>query len=383
MNRNASDRLSFWKEKLKPKKETVSDAVVRLIPISEIHTDKALFQNRATDFSAESQNRILKAVERGEFKWEVFDAVLLWENQDKLYVLSGHSRLAAFKELSKNGVKVDGKGFDKIPAKIITVSKDEAIEIARNSNTLATKETEIDRARYYRGLRLEKKLKLKEIEEKASENEGKNARRVINLSYLNPDGFLIDALRATNTSDDKTRTTLEVISDWVGEVKRRFPLLSDSHEKELADWLLNEAYGTKAGQYSAKGKFLERVGATVQKNTEFGVFQSDKPLNLRRAASKNPTELEYERELDELREGVKTAEKTLLDKTREFYGGAADNKITKEKAAELLKPYQIGYSNAQNKLKRFLESKDAVMQQGKRQNAFFGIKKKFKKKAKK
>ena len=125
-------------------------AAVNLVPLGKIQFARELFQNREEEYSEETVQRIIEAVQTGNFRFEVFDPVLLWRNpKGQLIVLSGHSRTEAFNRLSAMGMS----DFDRIPAKIIEVSKEEARRIALESNTLSTRETDAERAGYYRMLR--------------------------------------------------------------------------------------------------------------------------------------------------------------------------------------------------------------------------------------
>ena len=79
-------------------------AAVYLVDIKEIGFDRKLFQNREEEYSEESVQRIIQAVQEGAFKFEVFDPILLWKRPDgRLIVLSGHSRTEAFSRLAKMG----------------------------------------------------------------------------------------------------------------------------------------------------------------------------------------------------------------------------------------------------------------------------------------
>lgn len=105
---------------------------VILVPIFDLNFDTKNFQNRQDEFSETSVNRIVDAVDDGEFNWAVFDPITVWKNpQDgKLYVLSGHSRSEAFKRLAMAGKSAQGKKFDRIPAKVFEGSFEEANYLA-------------------------------------------------------------------------------------------------------------------------------------------------------------------------------------------------------------------------------------------------------------
>lgn len=359
-----------------PMQEFEGGEFVKWVPISLIKVDKKRFQNRESDFSSESANRIVNAVARNTFRWELLDPVQLWDDGKNIYMLSGHSRLAAFKMLSSQGAQADGRGFDRIPAKIFAnISEEEAISIAVNSNTLATKETDLERANYYRRLR-QSGAAQKAVQEEAQEREGKNWSRVYNLSFLSPKGYLYAAINALDGKEAKSSDNINTIADWVGEVRRRFPQLTDSHEDEIAKWLATGAYGNTAGKISNKKVLVERMAAAVLKNTDFGVFKSESPLNLNSSISKSPAEQEHEAIAAELRSAMEREQRLLQSKSSEFYKAANEGRISLEKADELVNPYQRTFAVAQKKLADHLLKKQDYIKQGRAQAALFGISKK-------
>lgn len=345
------------------------DAGVSLIPLDRIFTDKALFQNREADFSEESVGRIVQAVKNGSFRMEVFDPVLLWKKpaDGRLYVLSGHSRTEAFRRLAKTN-----PAFRSIPAKTISVAETEAKKIARESNTLSTKESDLERAAYYRNLRTDGTGE-KELTELARANEGRNAAYLINLSHLNPQGDLWGQMRALSEAGEGQRTNLTIIGDWTGSARKSFPQLTGSHENEVSRWLVTKGYGTKAGQFSSRQKFMERLAVSVQRNTAFGVFLSGKPLNIDSSITTGNREAEYQQQYSELLKAVAEAEKLLKEKTAHAYGEAAKKKVTQERADEVVKQYAMGYSAAKQKLNALVGSRDAFIQADRSQASLFGL----------
>jgi hypothetical protein len=360
-------------ESIQPKK---SDDI-ELIHLHDIHINKKLFQNRADDFSQESVNRIVKAVENKTFNWKMLDPILLWRNpKDKnLYVLSGHSRTEAFIRLAKKGVDYEGRDFTYIPAKIIQATQEEAVQIALNSNTLSTKETDLERANYYRNLRKNGKTK-KEILQLAQENEGKNAKKIFNLSFLNEKGEILTLLKNFSNSDTTNRATLEIVADWVGEAREKFPLLTNSHENELTKWLLETAYGTKTGQFTNKKAFFERLNVAIQKKTTFGVFEENTPLNMEKSVFKNSIEHEFDKETDELKKAVAEAEKELKKVSDNAYQLLKEGKTTQKRVNEVVAEKTKLFTVAKNKLQEHVLRKNDVLAQSKQQTSLFGVKSK-------
>jgi hypothetical protein len=347
-----------------------ADGSVVLVPVKDIKTDKKLFQNREADFSEESVQRILAAVAAGTFRWEVLDPVVLWRKPGTtdVYSLSGHSRKEAFRRLASQGARVDGRGFEAIPAQITECSQAEAVEIARNSNNLSTKETELERAAYYRGLRAEGKSK-KEIDAAAAGYEGKNKTFILNLSYLAPHGQTVQALASfADAADGSGKEVVRTLADWTGEARRRYPQLTDSHENETFGWL-RTAYGSKAGQLRNKQEFLQRLDTTIARATQFGQFTADEPLNLANRTGKSTVEQEYDERLATAQRTHKDAEKALADKRRELVARQA----TEKDLARILPTYEVAVTRALQELNKISAQRYEVKDAARNQASLFGV----------
>jgi|GEM_PF-2976913 len=313
------------------------------IPLHLINTAKDLFQNRKKDYSLRSVENIVNAVKNETFRWENFDPIILWEEPQtlKYYILSGHSRTEAFKRLAETGTVYGGKSFDYIPAKISRVTLEEAKEIARKSNTLSTKETDTERAAYYREKR-ESGIPEKELREEAKTTEGKDANKILALSYLNPAGRIIAALESTDEADTTTKNTIGTVAAWIGSVRRSYPQITDAHESELFEWLVyNGGYGTKSGQISNGDTFKDKVYTLIMRNTEFGEFNAEKPLNPKNLESKGPYELAYEEEMRAAEKALKEAVSIRDAKRREFVTRSkTDATVTQAIILKALEPYE-------------------------------------------
>ncbi len=337
-----------------------------LIPINEIFTDTQKFQQREKEFSPDSVNKIINAVQTGTFRWQVLDPVLLWQSPTgKLFVLSGHSRLETFHQLAQQGTIYDNRDFNRIPARIIDVPENEAIRIALMSNTLATPESPAERAVYYRSL-LKSGTPAKEVEELAKVYEAKNAGAVLAYAYLNPNGLFFDMLRRFQNSDATSRKQAENLAQFAGEARRRFPMLTNEHERELWEFM-----NSPEGQKAIKGKsdFLSAVSRAIDNNTEFGVFEQDKPLNILRRLYKQPAVQEYEKQLNELRRQI---ENKLKEREAEFNRYLKLGYNTTQ-----INPILINYDNQVAKLRReyaeMIKKRKTVESEGEKQTALFGI----------
>ncbi len=217
--------------------------MVQRIPLSLIRTDEKRFQNRENAYSRKSHDSIVEAVRSGQFQEVLFDPIVLWQTDaGAYYVLSGHSRLAAFRTLSQEG----RTRFQAIPAKVFRGSEAEAIDLALNSNTLSDSEQLWERANYYRQLRL-KGVTKGEIQRKAKKEQGRNAPTLIALSYLHPEGVVIEHLRRFQGMDESHEDYIKLlrIARWVGAALEMDTDLSAQHEAQLFQYLArHDAKGT-------------------------------------------------------------------------------------------------------------------------------------------
>lgn len=347
------------------------------LSINTIHTDTKRFQNRADTHSSESANRIIEDYQDGKFDWAKFDPITVWNDpkEKKVFVLSGHSRLAAFKELEK----IDSS-FTKIPSKVFKGTETEAIKLALTSNTLSTKETELERANYYRQSLKACELQLsgqndcmKEVLTELKSAEGKNWKYIWNISQLNPKGFALDQLKLLDKSSEENASIARTIADWVGESRLKYPQLTDQHENEIAQWLFEKGYGSKAGQFKAKSKFLKYLHDAIHKNTEFGKFLSDKPLNIAKSISKSEVEIAFDQELQVLKDTVNEIEKGIKERSTRYYQAVNEGKISEEKAKEMLSDWYKKLAVARSKLNTFAGSKYKVLDAAKNQSSLFGF----------
>jgi phage host-nuclease inhibitor protein Gam len=283
------------------------------VHLRDIKTSKKHFQNRKEDFSKRTVDNIVKDFNDGNFKWSNFDPITLWEDsKGELYILSGHSRFEAFKRTNQKS----------IPAKIERgISLEEAQQIALNSNTLSTKETDLERAVYYRSLRKQGKSK-SEIEQLANRTEGRNAAQVIAFSFLNPSGKALNALMLLDNASAASQGNARTLAKWIGEARQRFPILSDGHENELYNFLLSaDGYGRSKGQLSKETDFLAKLQNILLKKGAGGMFSDfdpSKPLNIKNYQYKNQVERDYDEQLMTLKAEIADLEKEIQEKRKDF-----------------------------------------------------------------
>ncbi len=350
------------------------------VPVKSIFTDEKRFQNRVNAFSEESKNRIVKAVKNGTFDWAKFDPITIWlDPKDKrYYVLSGHSRRAAFIELSK-----DNPDFSSIPAKLFRGSEKEAIDFALNSNTLATRETEVERALYYAKQRLLCELDKtslngksdceRMVEEQCRENEGKNANYILNLSYLNPNGFLMESLARMGVEKDNDSTNLlRTIANWIGEARRKYPEMTDFHETECAQFLINGGYGNKKNQFKNKTAFLERLEFALARWKNNGA-KPVTPLNMANNISKSVFEKEWDDRLTNAKEELDRALSEHEEKYKKYLFAVMEGKITQERMDELMKPLVAQVERAKKEYDRIKGQRDDVAKATSAQTSLWGV----------
>jgi hypothetical protein len=344
---------------------------VQDIPLALINTRPEWFQNREAAYSTRSVESIVSAVLEGRFVWTNFDPVQVWKGPDgKLYILSGHSRKEAFKRLAEMGIEYQGRRFDTIPAKVETnLSLEQAQEVARQSNTLSTPETALERAAYYRKLRQTGEFTMRQLEDQAKRTEGRNANKVLAFSFLNPGGKTYNALEALQNADAASFGNIETIGQWIGNARKGMPFLSNSHENEIYDWLVTGGgYGTKAGQINSEMAFKNELYRIVQKNTVFGQFDTSEPLNIQNARYTNPVEAEFNAQVDELRREIAKLEKQKTESLKRY-----SREATPKRMAEILAPIEAGLRVKGQELNRLILSKNSLLEAGKAQASLFGV----------
>lgn len=340
--------------KLPPMRSAVGNAfVIDYVPLTDIYTDEKNFQNRGDRYSEKSVRSIVDAVANGNFNWFAFDPVILWENpaDGKKYVLSGHSRTQAFRQISKQHPNwlVDGLSFDYIPARIYRGTFDDAKRLALNSNTLATPETLTERAAYYRSIRnrqgITKGKDLKTLKERALREN--NGQMIWDLSYLPENGISFDSLKAFKLGEQSGSTEnflrLATICQWIGKAFQIYKGLSTAHDRELFNFLMTGGYGSKSGQYFNFTSLNDRLQKLYAKNVA-----NDKKTNANGEYTEPFQIAAYKKDdatldtLDNLKKDAAEAYKQLKSKLKEL----RENNATREQIFQVATPYFNGWANA-------------------------------------
>lgn len=348
------------KETEVPREAAPSQDVVEF-PVKDIHIDTKRFQNREEPFVEEHVKNIVE-----NFDYKDLDPLRLWKDpkDEKVYVLAGHNRLESVKRVGRETVK----------AEFVEGTEKQAIEKALESNTKALKETLPERAKYYRKQRAAGKSKA-DIKRQAMKNEGNNAERVIDYSYLSPDGKAMEALsRFEKTGEGENTENLRNVAQYVGRARRTYPDLTDAHETEMFNFLMDP------GNYSRHGTMAKFQALVDALRGMF--FDPEKPLNFNKVRDRTQAEIDYENRVHELEGELRTARDNYkkkqdeLDKRLEQQreqlskGGklpAFEVELTESKRQEILKPLQEQIDRAADNLLQFRQSEDKYREASKQE----------------
>lgn len=370
------------KEQLKPVPGSSSPIQVTNVQTRYIHTDVKRFQNRQNEYSEESKNRIVQAYDNGTFDFAKFDPITIWQDprDNKFYVLSGHSRFAAFKELGNRD-----KTFKSIPARVFVGTEEQAIDLALNSNVLSTKESDMERGIYYHNQRNQCEIRRKkdglgkeltceqETELKCRENEGKNAPYILALSYLNPDGYLADSMKrvgADKGTDDAN--IIRTIAGWVGDIRKRYPDVSDAQETEIAKYLIGGGYGSKSNQFKNKEKFIMRFQFAFDKWKRRGADPLES-LNIANAIAKTAFEQEYDERLAKAEQAYQEAKADYDTKHLQYWRWVTEGKMTVEEMNAKEKQLVAYVNKCLDEKKRILGQRDDVKKANAAQQTLWGF----------
>jgi hypothetical protein len=336
---------------------------IKTLPIKEIKTDVKRFQNR------KKLNQTIVDNIVDNFNETNLDPLIVWldPKDDNYYILAGHHRFEALKKLK----------YKTVPVKI--ANKDyptefEAIRFAREeSNANRSLEKPYERAEIYRKDR-KNGMSAKEIEEKAK-IEGRNKTFILNLSYLNDKGKLMQNLIQfdDSTSVQDTRE-IEKIADWIGQARRNYDILTDLHENEMFDFLKDK---TSSKRTTNKMSFLQLVNSTISNL----YFDEKDPLNLKRFKYESEGEKEYNNEVEDLKDQIKEAQNNidlikfrfLNPRSKNYINpNAKDYDLTKSIADEKIAEYNFSIKNLQSKLLVIYQNKSNYIDAGSNQGALFG-----------
>jgi hypothetical protein len=239
---------------------------VWLLPVSGVKTDTARFQNRKSEFSEASVERIVN-----DFDENKLDPIVVWRDPENMrtYVLSGHSRLEAHKRLGK----------DKIKARFFEGTESEAIRFAKvDANRAATAETVVEDIEAFRldrdGNANVAPLKKSELKAKWKDK----ANKLDAYSRLSPVGQFIKTLSQPDLSQWPGIVNKAM---WAGELRAMYPHLTDAHEDELFNYMF------KTGGSAEKMLKMTKEDLFVKVNDRANSirFDTDEPLALTKVST--------------------------------------------------------------------------------------------------
>lgn len=334
---------------------------VKSIPVNDISTDEARFQGR--------EKLDKKRVERIAKNWNDADQdpIHVWRDpkDGKLYVLSGHHRLAAAKHAGRDKVKTIDRTDDFTESQAVKFATEEA-------NANRAMETSLERASTLRGKR--ERGDSKEDINEFLEREGKNKKYVENLSHLNPNGKVVQSLKQFSESGDRTtQKEAERTADWIGEARKNNKNLTDQHENELFDFLMNKDASKRV---TTKADFLSKVSSI----TGGKYFDATKPLNIARYKYGTEGEKEYDRQVSEKKEQIAELQNQINDINDRFRNPnnpnyinteASDYADVKQRADNQIADLNAKLKAKQKELQEIYQNKGKITNPGAAQGALF------------
>ena len=268
------------------------------------------FQKRENVDNEESQtNEAKMQAIMADFRPERLTPIVAWRDpvDGKLKVLDGHHTLEAAKRAGITNVNVrEFKG-----------TREEATREAEILNDLRTANDPLSRASTVRRRR-SAGMSEAEIEAEARTIYQEGTATVLQLSFLNPNGQLVAAIKQFMGTDQDSDTTgnLMKITKWIGEARRRNPNLTDAHEGEMFDVLRREmARDNKPAWASKNETFLKHVRGIVSAPS----FDASGAINLYQD-KRTQSEREYDAELQAAEDKVVAAEAAIQEVTDELDG---------------------------------------------------------------
>lgn len=330
-----------------PPAELAQDYTVYNIPLSDIHTDPE-FQNREEPYSEESVQRIVNHYDPAQF-----EPIQVWRDPESGNLITmNHSRLEAFNRM----------GMESIPGRLFEGTREEAVNLALNSNVRGTPEALTERAKIYRAMR-DRGDSNASIERTAKETEGANASTALALSRLDPNSKAIQDLRIAKNADPDTRADIQKKAKWTGEIQKAFPEFTRQHQNEIYTYLRDEK------MFKSEAQAQEFVQRAYDRASVDGGFDQTQPLNLKSAKDIHPAETEFINRVKEAKSNYEAAKNDLAQTTEEAIAqGFDENHPVVQKA-------QAAANVAQNAYRDLLMRKSDILARirGQSENLFEAI----------
>jgi hypothetical protein len=234
-----------------------------------VAVDPLRFQGRQGEFAEDTVNAI---VNKGKYDRNA-DEIIVWRDpsNENYYVISGHSRWEAARQLFESGKQPD---LITIPVKEYEGDEEDAIDFATiESNRGSTEEglksdLEAYRRAVSRGFNTKRLM--------AAFKPKTRLFKLRDLSFLNPKGPFTQYL---GTESEKHFPYIERNARWVGVLRDQMPLTNE-HEQEIFNFFYKE---NEAGQKLSKDQFFKIINDKVNRID----FDADAPLNLKNRVSSN------------------------------------------------------------------------------------------------
>ena len=283
------------------------------VPREELRVDPKRFQNRQKEYSEESVRNI---VARGFDKSQ--DPIKVWRagESDPYIVISGHSRFEASRRLYEDG----DSDLATLPVQMMMGGEQEAIEYAKvHANRTSTQESLYSDIEAYKLMKSKKKGQSELLD--AFKHDAVISK-LRDLSELHVNGPFMQMLK---DRDDVANQTVQR-ARWAGQLRRAYPTLTNSHEREIFDFLI------KNGEPVKKDKFFEMIQNRVQNIA----FEADKPLNLYRKQPVNQFKDNAQQEIEQLKSELEDMQqrqfKAQRDKAKLEASGRGDSQKAKDLA---------------------------------------------------
>lgn len=293
---------------------------VHLLPLGAIHSDPDVLQSRDVAAGTEFNEEVVQeAVDN--FEDVKVGVITVWKDpaDGKFKILDGHHTREILRRVGKKEAEV----------KIFKGSREDAIRLSEELNSTKQGVSVLDGVKIIRKLKDSGATK-KSLLEKAKKVGRKNAKTLLAIAHLNPNGEVISALRSMQTAGEAELSTMMDMARWIGLARQNNVELTNAHEQEMFSDL-KKNFKQKNGRRNQ-----QEFSALIDNRTRtLAGFDSTKPLNLAEAVSRTPAQNEFDALLAEAKANSREASATLEAKRTEF----VKKGVAGENMDKLLKPY--------------------------------------------
>ncbi|MEL6614130.1 MAG: hypothetical protein AAFQ43_00245, partial [Bacteroidota bacterium] len=332
------------------------DSRVQTMRVRDLEVDPARFQPRDDAFSDESVERIVSGFDEREL-----DPLRTWvdPSDGKTYVLAGHSRREAIRRLQDEGKLPEDY---QVPVDPYTGSEAEARDFAGRENSKGTAQTPSEDAAALR-VAIDGMSRTAGREE-ATTRYGRNGALVYALSRLSPTGKAVQDLRAFGKARTKEARDVLTMAQWLGLARDRYENLTDSHERELYEWI-RARWGT-SGAPRTQVAWMQFVDEVLSRRSFMGTFDASQPLNLAELPANTTAEIDAV--IAEADRALKDAQRERRKQEKDYTKRGA----TGEQLAAILKPFDEAVRAAQREALRVREEAGRARGEAENQMGLFG-----------